>query len=237
LGNQPPRGGVTSDPGSAPETEVRDSGAGPDLLAAPRAQKRKLPLWQELPLLVIAAFAIALLLKTFLLQAFYIPSESMLPTLEKGDRVLVEKISYRIGDPARGDIIVFDNAFQEEGPAAEDERSVMTKIGDSLKGLFGLPTEGHSDIIKRVVAVGGDRVESRDGEVLVNGRPVDEPYLAEGVGTADFSPITLPDDAVWVMGDNRGSSGDSRSFGPVPVDAIVGKAFLLVWPLGNLGAI
>ncbi|MDQ4028137.1 MAG: signal peptidase I [Actinomycetota bacterium] len=214
-----------------------DSGAGPDQLAAPRRQRRKLPLWQELPLLVVAALAIALLLKTFLVQAFYIPSESMLPTLEKGDRVLVEKISYRIGDPGRGDIVVFDNAFQNEEPAAEDERSVVTRIGDSFKALFGLPTEGHSDIIKRVVAVGGDRVEGRDGEVLVNGERVDEPYLAEEVGTADFSPITVPDDAVWVMGDNRGSSGDSRSFGPVPVDAIVGKAFLLVWPPGNLGAI
>jgi signal peptidase I len=237
LGNYPPRGGVTREAGSAPDGEVGDSGAGPAPLAAPRPQKRKLPLWQELPLLVVAAFAIALLLKTFLLQAFYIPSESMLPTLEKGDRVLVEKISHRIGDPARGDIVVFDNAFQGEGSPAEDERSVVTKIGDSFKGLFGLPIEGHSDIIKRVVAVGGDRVEARDGEVLVNGEPVDEPYLAEGIGTADFSPVTVPDGAVWVMGDNRGSSGDSRSFGPVPLDAIVGKAFLLVWPPGNLGAI
>jgi signal peptidase I len=235
LGSQPPRGGVTREP--RPETEEGDPGAASTPLAAPRAEKRKLPFWQELPLLVVAAFAIVLLLKTFLLQAFYIPSESMLPTLEKGDRVLVEKISYRFGDPARGDIVVFDNAFQNEGAPSEDERSIITKIGDSFKGLFGLPTEGHSDIIKRVVAIGGDRVEAADGEVLVNGEPVDEPYLAEGVGTADFSPITVPDDAVWVMGDNRGSSGDSRSFGPVPLDAIVGKAFVIVWPPRDLGAI
>jgi signal peptidase I len=237
LGNDPLRGGVTHEAGSTPDADSSDSGAATAQLAAPRAQKRKLPLWQELPPLVVVAFATALLLKTFLLQAFYIPSESMLPTLEKGDRVIVEKISYRIGDPARGDIVVFDNAFQDEGSPAEDERSIVSKIGDSLRGLFGLPTEGHSDIIKRVMAVGGDRVEAKDGEVLVNGEWVDEPYLAEGVATADFSPITVPDDAVWVMGDNRGGSGDSRSFGPVPLDAIVGKAFLLVWPPRDLGAI
>jgi signal peptidase I len=237
LGNDPPRGGVTHEAGSTPGADSSGSGAATAPLAAPRAQKRKLPLWQELPLLVVVAFAIALLLKTFLLQAFYIPSESMLPTLEKGDRVIVEKISYRIGDPARGDIVVFDNAFQDEGSPPEAERSIVTRIGDSLRALFGLPTEGHSDIIKRVMAVGGDSVEAKDGEVLVNGERVDEPYLAEGVVTADFSPITVPDDAVWVMGDNRAGSGDSRSFGPVPLDAIVGKAFLLVWPPRNLGAI
>jgi signal peptidase I len=185
---------------------------------------------------VVAALAIALLIKSFLVQAFYIPSESMVPTLERGDRVLVEKISYRIGDPVPGDIVVFDNSFQAEG-TTDDERSVITRIGDAFRGLFGMPASGHSDVIKRVVGVGGDRVEGRDGEVLVDGTPVDEPYLGDGVGTEDFSPVLVPQGEVFVLGDNRGSSGDSRTFGPVPVDAIVGKAFLVVWPLGNLGAI
>jgi signal peptidase I len=158
------------------------------------------------------------------------------PTLETGDRVLVEKIGYRIGDPARGDIVVFDNSFQQE-VSPSDDRSVTTKIGDALRGLFGAPTSGYSDIIKRVVAVGGDRVEARDGAVFVNGAPIDEPYLDQGVTTGDFSPVTVPDDKVFVMGDNRGHSGDSRSFGPVPLDAIVGKAFIVVWPPGDVGAI
>lgn len=209
----------------APPDERQDS-------PAPEERSRP-PLWREFPVLLVLALAIALLIKTFLAQAFFIPSESMVPTLQIGDRVIVEKIGYRIGDPARGDIVVFEQ--QSEGPAPAP--GLWTRVGDSFRELFGLPVAGREDLIKRVIAVEGDRIEAHDGAVFVNDQKVDEPYLpADGV-TSDFSVVTVPDGTVWVMGDNRGNSGDSRRFGPVSVDEIVGEAVFIVWPPSDLGAI
>ena len=177
---------------------------------------------------MVIAFVVALLIKTFLLQAFYIPSASMEPTLVEGDRVLVEKLSYRWGEPERGDVVVFEKEFGAILPTEDDP--FWEDIGSALKGLFGFPTGGTQDFIKRVVAVEGDTVEGREGRVYVNGEAVDEPYLAEGTETSPFSAVTVPKDMIFVMGDNRGNSDDSRAFGPIPVDEVVGHAFLLLWP-------
>jgi signal peptidase I len=182
---------------------------------------------------LVLALAIALVIKTFVAQAFFIPSESMLPTLKVGDRVIVEKIGYRIGDPARGDIVVFEREADPQAP----EPGLWTRVGDSFRELFGLPVAGREDLIKRVIAVEGDRIEARDGAVFVNGRRIDEPFLSDDTVTSDFSVTTVPPDTVWVMGDNRAGSGDSRGFGPVPLDEIVGEAVFIVWPLSDLGAI
>jgi signal peptidase I len=181
-----------------------------------------------LPVLVVIAFGIALLLKSFVLQAFYIPSASMEPTLMVGDRVLVEKISLRFGEPERGDVVVF---AKDLVPGNEPEdRSVVEKIGDSFAGLFGFPVGDTQDFIKRVMAVEGDSIEGRGGIVYVNGEPVDESYLPGGMETSTFGPVQIPDGQIFVMGDNRTNSDDSRNFGPVPADSVVGKAFLLIWP-------
>jgi signal peptidase I len=197
-------------------------------------ERSRRPLWQELPVLIIIAFAIALVVKTFALQAFYIPSVSMDPTLEVGDRVLVEKIGYRIGSPARGDIVVFQRDLQEPEPP----RSVWTRVGDAFRELFGFPTSGRENLIKRVVAVGGEEIEGRNGRVYVDGEPLEEPWLANGeVSTFDFPVTTIPEGMIFVMGDNRDESGDSRSFGPISEDRVVGKAFFSVWPLSHAGAI
>jgi signal peptidase I len=196
-------------------------------------ERSRPPLWRELPVLLVLALAIALVMKTFVAQAFFIPSESMLPTLKVGDRVIVEKIGYRIGDPARGDIVVFEREADPQSP----EPGLWTNVADSFRELFGLPVAGREDLIKRVIAVEGDRIEARDGTVFVNGRRIDEPYLRDDTVTSDFSVTTVPPDTVWVMGDNRAGSGDSRGFGPVPVDEIVGEAVFIVWPLSDLGAI
>ena len=159
---------------------------------------------------IVGALVVALVVKTFLIQAFYIPSESMDPTLRVGDRVLVNKLSYRTGDVERGDIVVF---ARPGGPGAD----------------------GIADLIKRVVALPGETVEGRDGAVYVDGERLAEDYLQPGVTTTPFPPYTVPEDHIWVMGDNRGASDDSRRFKGVPVDDVVGRAFVVIWPLSQVG--
>ena len=161
---------------------------------------------------VIGALTAALLIKVFLFQAFFIPSESMLPTLGIGDRVLVNKLAYSLGDVERGDIVVFDKPES-------------------------LPDTGVDEFIKRVIALPGDTLESRDGVVYVNGERLEEDYLPTSVRTDNLELRVIPEDHVFVMGDNRTNSQDSRVFGPVPLDDIVGEAFLRVWPLPSLGGI
>ncbi len=169
----------------------------------------------------IGALVVALLIKAFLLQAFYIPSASMDPTLHEDDRVLVNKLSYRIGDVQRGDVIVFEKPESASGEI--------------------------DDFIKRVVGLGGEAVSFRDGSVFIDGLELSEGYI-DGALTSTSSVIpgcankiaaadncVIPEGMVFVMGDNRGSSQDSRFFGPIPTDTIVGRAFLKVWPLGDIG--
>ena len=188
------------------------------------------PFWRELPVLVVIAFAVALILKSFVLQAFYIPSASMEETLQIGDRVLVEKMSYRMGGPRHGDVVVFEKDLNPAVVLPEDEDSVFGKIADAFKGLFGFPTGESQDYIKRVIGIPGDTVEGRNGRVFVNDKPIEEPYLEEGVQTSNFGPVNVPKEQIFVMGDNRSNSADSREFGPVPIDTVVGRAFLLIWP-------
>lgn len=160
-------------------------------------------------LIIGGALLAALVIKTFLFQAFYIPSESMLPTLEKQDRVLVNKLSYRLHDINRGDVVVFERPPNEAGVIR--------------------------DLIKRVVGLPGETVEGRDGRVFIDGEPLAEPYLPGATTTATFGPEKIPRGHIWVMGDNRSSSADSRVFGSISTDRVVGRAFVRVWPLNALG--
>jgi signal peptidase I len=162
----------------------------------------------EWVVILVGALLVAFVVKTFLLQAFYIPSASMEPTLKINDRVLVNKLSYDLHDVHRGDIVVF------RSPPGEDSATVK-------------------DLIKRVVALPGETVEARDGHILVNGNLLREPYLHSGVITSTFEPRKVPPHQIWVMGDNRGNSKDSRFFGPINQDLLVGRAFVRVWPLGS----
>jgi signal peptidase I len=159
--------------------------------------------------IVIGALAVALIVKTFLIQAFFIPSLSMYSTLDKGDRVLVNKLSYHLHDIHRGDIVVFERP----------ERVADTDI---------------KDLIKRVVGLSGDTVEGRDGRVWVNGKALDEGYLDDGITTSQFPRQTIARGEIWVMGDNRGNSEDSRFFGPIKKDLVVGRAFVRVWPIPDI---
>ncbi|MEA2510484.1 MAG: signal peptidase [Actinomycetota bacterium] len=160
----------------------------------------------------------------------------MEPTLMVGDRVLVEKVSYHFGGPSRGDVVVFEKNLGVQ-PQAGNNDPVWTDVVNAFKGLFGFPTGGREDLIKRVMAVGGDKIEGRGGHVYVNGKRVSEPYLPAGVKTSTFGPITVPRGKLFVMGDNRGNSDDSRSFGAVPADKVVGHAFVLIWPPGRFSSL
>ena len=162
------------------------------------------------------ALLVAIVVKTFLIQTFYIPSASMDPTLAIHDRVIVNKLSYRMHDIHRGDIVVF-------------ERPECDQSDPAIK-----------DLIKRVIALGGEQVEARNGVIRVDGKPIDESYLPSGVTTSDFGPVQVPEDHIWVMGDNRANSKDSRFLcngGPTPIDEhdVVGRAFVLVWPFSKAG--
>ncbi len=159
--------------------------------------------------ILVGALVVALLVTRFLVQAFFIPSLSMFPTLDENDRVLVNKLSYDLHEVNRGDVIVFER---------------LANQGGDIK-----------DLIKRVIAVGGDRIEAREGLVYVNDALIDEPYLASGVKTTNLDAQTVPPGHVFVMGDNRGDSRDSRFFGPLPEDLIIGRAFVKVWPVTELG--
>jgi signal peptidase I len=225
-------------PESAAPAELEQDGPPPRPEEVKKAH-RKHSFWRELPVLIIIAFAIALLIKTFLLQAFYIPSASMEPTLKVGDRVLVEKVSYRFSSPDRGDVVVFEKDFAilADPNAAGEDAPFYRDIIDAFRSLFGFPTGNSQDFIKRVIAVGGDTVEGRGGVVYVNDEPVDDPYISEGVQTSDFGPVEVPDGQIFVMGDNRTNSEDSRNFGPVDEDKVVGRAFVLIWPPADVGGL
>lgn len=218
--------------------------------------KSALGFLKELPVLVVLALGIALLIKAFLVQAFYIPSASMEPTLERGDRVLVNKLSYRFGDPARGDVIVFRSPYPDPcetssggTPPSGCDESFARRAFNWFAEVFGLPTGETRDFIKRIVALPGETIEIRDGQLYVCEDPQCQPLNADGTpkdgrkvtfpASDDEGPhpdhdnmpaFAVPKDQYFVMGDNRANSSDSRVFKGVDRELVVGKAFVLVWP-------
>ncbi len=208
---------------------------------APKSPVRTLVEWV---LVIGGAIVLALLIKTFVVQAFYIPTGSMEPTLigelrtdgttGVGDRILVNKLSYRLHDVNRGDVVVFEN------PDTLGQDTVSAPTGTP-------PVE---DLVKRVVGLPGDRVVITDGHVVINGQPLAEPYLPAGTETlpapastgwshlcGSDDPCEVPAGSVWVMGDNRTHSKDSRYLGPIRQDTILGRAFVIVWPFGRAGGL
>jgi signal peptidase I len=183
----------------------------------------------ELPLLAVIALVVAFVLKTFVAQAFYIPSGSMEPQLHVGDRVIVSKLAYQLHEPRRGDIIVFPSPEDH----SKDDSPLPIRI---VRGVFegvGLAKPNKEILIKRVIALPGETVEARTGHVYINGLPLVEPYLSSKVSTGNFGPTTVPKGDVWVMGDNRGDSRDSRFIGPITESSVIGRAIAKVWPIGS----
>ena len=189
---------------------------------------------RELPVLVIIAFGLAVLIKTFLAQAFFIPSESMVPTLEVGDRILVNKLVYRFRDPQRGEIIVFAEQH-DVGP-----RSFLSRVRSVLFEGLGVTRPSETDFIKRVIGLPGETVRVAQGTVTVtdvDGKSIalQEAYLTDEPDPEPFGPYKVPEGTYFVMGDNRPNSADSRShLGPIHRADIVGKAFVRIWPLSRL---
>jgi signal peptidase I len=203
-------------------------------------RRKQLPVWQEMALLLGIALVLAIVIKAFLMQAFYIPSASMNDTLVQNDRILVQKVSYwGDGGPRRGDIVVFSDPGGWLDSA--ETRTADGPVARVLE-LFGLyPTGGH--LVKRVIGVGGDEVKCCDeqGRITVNGIPLNErSYLARGEKPSMINfDVKVEPGYVWVQGDNRSNSADSRVHlgdpggGQVPVDDIVGKVFAVVWPFAH----
>ncbi len=208
--------------------------------AAPAKKKRRVPGWLEPILLLVVALGLSIVVKTFFIQMFFVPSESMEPLFIDNDRILVQKVSYWTGDVQRGDVIVFSDPGGWLGPGPE-----LTGLQKALSTIGLYPTGGH--LVKRVIAVGGDEVKCCDaqGRVTVNGVPLDETaYLPKGVepSTKRFD-VKVPAGRLWVMGDNRINSEDSRYHtklpggGTISTDEVVGKVWAIVWPAGRFTVI
>ncbi|MEU0478174.1 MULTISPECIES: signal peptidase I [unclassified Streptosporangium] len=204
--------------------------------------KKKGSFWKELPVLIVVAVVLALIIKTFVIQAFYIPSESMENTLLTNDRVLVNKLVYRVRDIERGDVVVFSGVDSWDPEIdLEEPSNPVAGFFRWVGTAFGV-VPGEKDYIKRVIGVGGDTVKCCDaqGRVTVNGVPLDEDYLYPGdVPSQRFFEAKVPEGRLWVMGDHRLVSLDSRSHlgdpggGTISVDKVIGRAFVIVWPFSR----
>ncbi|KPI12437.1 signal peptidase I [Actinobacteria bacterium OK074] len=247
--------GATSAANLLPTGSRRSAGGGPS--GRSRAERRKLQrkvkrrrrrsTVKEIPLLVGVAVLIALVLKTFLVQAFVIPSGSMENTIQIGDRVLVDKFTPWFGSkPERGDVVVFKDPgdwLAGETTKKANDPIVIKQIKEGLSAIGLLPSDNDKDLIKRVVAVGGDTVKccDSDGRVTVNGTPLAEPYIHPGNKPSNFAfSETVPAGRLWVMGDHRANSADSRYHrtekygGTVSEKSVIGRAVVIAWPMDHM---
>jgi signal peptidase I len=230
-GTAPPDAALSASPGE-PDGPPADDAGGGRKDGDGKQQHGVLAVVRETVVLVVLAILLAVIFKSFLVQAFYIPSGSMEPTLNISDRVLVEKVSYRFGEVKDGDVIVFVHDL----PGVEPEsRNPVVRFFTSLGQAIGVAPPSDRDFIKRVVGVPGDRITCQQGALIRNGKPVNEPYLAPGTTTENCTPTTVQPGKLFVMGDNRNNSEDSRTFGQIDRSSIVGRAFVRIWPLSHTG--
>jgi len=207
-----------------------------------KPKRRKRSFWRDLVVIVVAALVLTILLKAFVVQVFSIPSGSMENTLLPGDRILVSKVVYKFRPIARGDIVVFSGAGSWD-PANPPPSNWFTRVWDDAVNLVGIAGPD-TDYVKRVIGIPGDHVVccNAQGQVTVNGVPLSESsyiYPGDAPSQVRFN-ITVPAGRLWVMGDNRGDSDDSRyrgndpGEGTIPESAVVGRAFLIIWPFSRV---
>jgi signal peptidase I len=208
---------------------------------------RKGSLLRELPILVVVALAVSLVIKSFLVQFFYIPSGSMENTLQINDRVAVNKVPFISKSINRGDVVVFrdpDNWLPE--PYRADGNKYIAKIKEGFVAVGVLPNPAKQYLVKRVIGVAGDKVEccAKSKKLMINGVEIDEPYIFAGNTPSDTKfNVTVPEGKIWVMGDHRGASADSRfhqddiNQGMVPTSKVTGRVIGIIWPIKNFGLV
>lgn len=174
-------------------------------LEEPGTKRKKSALGEALESVVVAVI-LAVLIRLFVLEPFYIPSGSMEPTLREHDRIIVSKLNYHFQEPKRGDIVVFK-----------------------------YPVDPRRNFVKRLIAAGGETVQIKNSRLYINGEPVPEDYLPRGLRFPDYGPVTVPEGSYFMMGDNRNNSEDSRVWGFLPRNLIVGKAVVIYWPPARIG--
>ncbi len=238
-----PAGRADGDAGGAAMNEAEAKSAAP--AKKPQQKKRGRSFWKELPVLIVVALFLTLVIKTYAIQAFYIPSGSMQNTLEIGDRVLVNKLVYDFRGTHRGDIVVFSGDGTWDPGVTPPSNNFFARFGQSVESMFGF-AQGQNDFIKRVIGLPGDKVACCDaqGRLTVNGVALNEKsYLYPGNPPSQtrFS-VTVPANSLWVMGDHRDVSYDSRGHrygfpggGSIPESAVVGRAFIKIWPVSQVG--
>ncbi len=191
----------------------------------------------EFVVIIAVALGLAIGIQAFLIKPFRIPSPSMVPTLEVGQRVLVNRIGTHFGDPDRGDVVVF------KPPAGADDHRCGIPSQPADGHPCARPTEERSEhnFIKRVIGLPGDTIAVRNNRAYVNGKPLDEPYVNKSTSCDELcnlpKPIEVPPGHFFMMGDNRGESDDSRDWGPIPKKWIVGDAFFTYWPPSRIGTL
>jgi signal peptidase I len=213
-------------------------------------KRRELPVWKESLIILGVVFFLAVIVRTFLVQAYYIPSSSMSTTIQIGDRVLVNKMTYDFRTPQRGEVIVFrgPSSWPPEN-ASDGDASMFSQLGNGFGNLIGISQPGNDEFIKRVIGLPGDRVACCDssGRVLVNGVGVDEPYITASMNAPiadtpptvptcadrNFRPVVVPAGMMFVMGDRRLVSQDSRCNGMVPIANVIGRAEAVIWPTSH----
>jgi len=208
---------------------------------------RKGSVLREFPILVIVALAVSLLIKTLLVQFFFIPSGSMENTLQIQDRVAVNKLPFVSKNISRGDVVVFrDPSNWLPEPFVGDENKIVSKVKEGLVLVGVLPNPAKQYLVKRVLGVAGDEVIccTKSGKVTINGKVAVEPYIFAGNKPSELKfNVTVPEGKIWVMGDHRSASADSRyhqddvNNGFVPVSRITGRAYAIIWPIKNIGII
>jgi signal peptidase I len=223
-------------PLAAPPLTDPGSAALVALSKGPKKPRRTRSFWLEAPVLIAIAFILALGIKATAFAPFYIPSGSMRPTLIEGDRILVNKLSYKIHDPGRGDIVVF-----QQGDSGH--KNIFQRLWSTISEGLGRPPDGSRDLVKRVIGMPGETIEVKTDGVYINGQKLNEPWLRPQSAGLPISqgpskgPVHIPPESYFVMGDNRANSADSRVFGPIARGAIVGRAIFVVWPPGRLGGL
>jgi signal peptidase I len=231
------------EPGAEADAQASAGQASADGAAkADKGKRRKRSFWRDLVVIVVAALALTILLKAFVVQVFSIPSGSMENTLLPGDRILVSKIVYDFRPITRGDVVVFSGAGSWDPPNPPPD-GWLAALRDDVTSLVGIAGPG-TDYVKRVIGIPGDHVVccNTQGQVTVNGVPLSESsYVYPGDAPSDLRfNITVPAGRLWVMGDNRGDSDDSRyrttspGQGTIPESAVVGRAFLTIWPVSRV---